>query len=460
MCGIVGAIGSIIIDNEKQAFRDMWIMNQVRGRHGTGLILGAEVTTALGTKKVGSSLVWHEKSSANTSTCTDKMDLSKDKTKTQVLIGHSRHATVGDIDEESAHPFKVDRIIGMHNGTFEGTYPFSGKASTDSEAFYMQLKACKGDVAKTISTFTKATTSDAYCFVWYDLDTGSVKVIRNRIRPMTFGESFGGRQLWMSSEGPIMTAAMARRKITLTRTPYDIKPYVLYTIPQGDVAAMTETDLTEDLTPKYTTYVPNRHPNRSQWPHSQRNQQYIDRSGGQTYSARGGYGGTITGMLTQQRNHGGPTKVGWLVHDMVKGTFTPEQHLVSSKENVTSKNKVAGVGTFVKIEETFMPKLVGKTTEKKPTGHTDTGDAFFRGVNNEVIDQAEFLEITKDGCGHCETVFDESCVAEDSDLVFYLKDGTGSYVCGDCMTNPVIDDYFGHADPATLFEPQKRTRLN
>src|SRR5687768_3678888 len=33
-----------------------------------------------------------------------------------MLLAHSRSASVGDVTEANAHPFKIDHIVGAHNG--------------------------------------------------------------------------------------------------------------------------------------------------------------------------------------------------------------------------------------------------------------------------------------------------------------------------------------------------------
>ena len=32
------------------------------------------------------------------------------------VFGHTRHATMGAVNVDNAHPFEMDRIVGMHNG--------------------------------------------------------------------------------------------------------------------------------------------------------------------------------------------------------------------------------------------------------------------------------------------------------------------------------------------------------
>ena len=256
MCGIVGMLGTTFSTQEKKAFQDMLIMNQVRGLHGTGYISSGycRADSKDGKFKKDSGIVSWGKSVSCASLFLGEHDLEDENTKLDGLIGHCRHATVGNIDKAGAHPFKEGKIVGVHNGTFEGTYPHSKKAQSDSHAFYIVLNEEKGNVERAINRFTKRTTADAYCFVWYDLSNSTWNIIRNTRRPMYLAESYGGGQLWLSSEAPIMMAALKRNKVHLTKQPWEIPPYTHVVVKQGSSRSITSTEI-ESIKPPVASYV-------------------------------------------------------------------------------------------------------------------------------------------------------------------------------------------------------------
>ena len=64
------------------------------------------------------------------------------------LIGHTRLATVGEVNRKNAHPFRRGQIIGAHNGGVENYLEVNKGVAVDSEVIFALLKKHKNDYKK------------------------------------------------------------------------------------------------------------------------------------------------------------------------------------------------------------------------------------------------------------------------------------------------------------------------
>lgn len=427
MCGIFGAVSSLLVQAELKALKDLMIMTQVRGRHGSGYIEAVRVRNKPNNSaySVGDKLVFNEKSEKNGSDFVDSMEFDVNHFSQQAIIGHCRHATVGNLDKQAAHPFAVGNYIGVHNGTFEGTYPYKKKSVSDSQAFYRTLARHKGDAVSAIKAFTARTTSEAYCFVWYDLDKSAIKIIRNTARTMWLAKSGGESTVWFGSEAGLLKAATERRKIHLSTEPYMLEPFHLVTIPQGQPNNMSTTDLSEELKPKGTAIFGHRGGHR---PVNSNNPITPVKSAIVPYR---GHGHTVyhdpiygprSAELTKTTNKS--TVVGWLVHHSSSGEFTPCQHkLLKNGKTV----KVSGAGFPVSLYK-------GNAHASKAA----TNDLFYETNEGRIISQKEFLEMTEKGCVYCGSVPTTSITPEKAEGFHFFVDKDQGHLCEECHSEPHV----------------------
>src|SRR5690606_1181998 len=156
--------------NFEKAFEQLLLMDVIRGKHSTGVATvsknSKEVVVA---KKAVSSL--------------DFVDMPCFRSAlsgvSSVIIGHNRYATVGKVNNNNAHPFEFENVVGVHNGTLNERYSLynQSKFDTDSESFYSHVNQygiedailnCRG----------------AYCLVWYDKEAKTINFLRNKERPL------------------------------------------------------------------------------------------------------------------------------------------------------------------------------------------------------------------------------------------------------------------------------------
>lgn len=197
MCGIVAVAGKIGV-NEESAFRQLLILDSLRGEHSTGVVsvnaLG-EVETA---KRVGDPFQLFD-----TSQWRDIMNRQN-----RILIGHNRYATVGKINRANAHPFEFSNIVGVHNGTLTNKHslPNSHRFDTDTETLYSYINDV--GVKEAISH-----TDGAWALAFFDRRERGFSILRNKERPLSFAVTEDGNTIFVASEAWMLTAILGRKGI-------------------------------------------------------------------------------------------------------------------------------------------------------------------------------------------------------------------------------------------------------
>lgn len=194
MCGLIGVVGRYpLIETEKNFFYNAWILDTLRGTHGSGVIAvkgNGDVHVA---KKEGV-----------------PFDLIRSKgwnrfyldayNQSRVLMGHNRHATRGVHSDENAHPFHHGDIIMMHNGTLDGGVDMTGH-SVDSDAL------CKAISTKgPLEAFAEA--RGAYACTWWNKKENQFYFVKNAQRPLTVVKFRD--EIFYASEAEILYFAMNR----------------------------------------------------------------------------------------------------------------------------------------------------------------------------------------------------------------------------------------------------------
>lgn len=210
MCGHVGVAGDLrTVD--VSAFKDMLLMDSVRGMHSTGVAaIGKDADDTVIIKQAvnGGTFIesfWHK-----------NLDLLTNR----ALIGHNRHATRGKVCLRNAHPFMAEngQIVGAHNGTLDlAAVPKlpgvrGSSYGTDSEALINSIAEAGAEEAL-------ETAHGAWALVWYDFTDNSLYFHKNydevqsRTRPMWVCFSEDGRRVYWSSEMGILLNCLGRHGI-------------------------------------------------------------------------------------------------------------------------------------------------------------------------------------------------------------------------------------------------------
>lgn len=191
MCGIVGFIGKATLPTVNY-FEWALRTDQIRGTHGTGVIIG--------TQDGG---VFSDKAPFDAN---EYIQVGGDMPALGDLfaVGHNRHATVGNHTTPNTHPFEFGHIVGVHNGsltTYKSLCPAGTEHEVDSAYIFDALS--RTDDAKEVLEKIDG----AFALVWYDAKKKRVFFARNSQRPLGMRKTAAGNIIFASELGMLQWLA-------------------------------------------------------------------------------------------------------------------------------------------------------------------------------------------------------------------------------------------------------------
>jgi len=220
MCGLVGCAGAALDVKHERAFKDLLIVDTIRGPDSTGIMAATNSDEIIVFKKA---LLPND-----LFTMYGCQEIFKKSN--HALIGHNRWATKGAINGTNAHPFEFETLVGAHNGTLvnQGLLPDYTKFAVDSENIFHSIE--KIGIEDTVASL-----NGAYALTWYDKANRSMNIIRNKERPMFVTFTADEKVMFWASESWMLSGVLAKNGIehkdifdTKIHTHYEFK------IPKGE----------------------------------------------------------------------------------------------------------------------------------------------------------------------------------------------------------------------------------
>jgi predicted glutamine amidotransferase len=213
MCGLAGIAGTLERVQGRDdfaTFSQLLLVSSFRGTDSTGVV-GRKFRDDKGeTNMVKMTLPSPE-----------FLDMAKTRSlivdSDQLLIGHCRSKTVGDVKKSNAQPFDFDNVVGTHNGTLDwatkNTLEGPGiHFGTDSEALYYRLD--RDGLDKMLAMTSK---EDAMALVWYNKKDHTLNFYRNDRRPLYYVYDEKRERIFWASEAGMLYLILNRNKIAFQK---------------------------------------------------------------------------------------------------------------------------------------------------------------------------------------------------------------------------------------------------
>lgn len=212
MCGIVGmftAENMGFYGADKDQFKNMLIVNSLRGSHSTGCFGVSKFKDKNDVsivKSVGSPYTLFDFNKTNDF-------FSRMVTNFGLVVGHGRYATRGAIDAPNAHPFREGNITLVHNGVISNYFQLRDSKKHEGIEVDSQLIARLFAEEGAINVLPRI--AGAYTFVWFDSDTGLLNIAKNDQRPLFFAEHSKKETLVFASEAETLDWHATRHKVEI-----------------------------------------------------------------------------------------------------------------------------------------------------------------------------------------------------------------------------------------------------
>lgn len=233
ICGLFGVVGSGINQQDLVALRTLGFVSELRGRHGTGVAQGRIFNNDLEVEidKSNMDFAKHLDYNKETNFRTPNQRRILEGVRDNFFLCHVRHATVGNISPNNAHPYLFENVVGMHNGTLTTSEFVPDLKETVTDSYKLFDKMNKEGVDSALSSLS---TLDAFALVFIDRNKSTINIIRNRQRTLFWAVSDKRSCLWIASEASFLNFINERHDLGLS-IPKAFEVHDLYSFKPSDV---------------------------------------------------------------------------------------------------------------------------------------------------------------------------------------------------------------------------------
>lgn len=219
MCGLFGMIGSGINEKDRNFLKALAKMSILRGEHSTGIFAASPGSEK--DKRRMKKMVLNSYDFIKTDENSRDPLINKNHTST-LFMGHTRWATVGAVDFDSAHPFDVGNFVGAHNGTLIEPWSFHEKKS-DSLLMFEEMQ--KHGINPVLD---KMEYDSAWAVSIYSKQRKTLTLARNDHRDLAIAFNEDRAVMYWASESGMLEYLGHRYGLNLDV--YELIPYVSYEV--------------------------------------------------------------------------------------------------------------------------------------------------------------------------------------------------------------------------------------
>jgi len=251
MCGITGVINlsdfKLGLD-EKKLFKDLLVATSLRGKHSTGMFT-VPLDNSKNVKTFKSAVCAGEFIETK-----QFKEVIQDFSDYKYVVGHTRYATNGLINNENAHPFSCEHITLVHNGNVANKHEIcllgdkkGSDCQVDSESLAIALS--KNNICNFIEKV-----EGAFAIVWYDRINRKLNFIRNTERPLHFAIIKDENVILFASEAEALYFVAKRNNIKLSKI-FSLDVGTLLTFDKDRNYEIKKIYNGKQVRPAYTPYV-------------------------------------------------------------------------------------------------------------------------------------------------------------------------------------------------------------
>jgi predicted glutamine amidotransferase len=236
ICGLTGIVGQDISLLDLKVLKQLIFVDSLRGHHSTGLCSADFLTGEPNTYK-------------RALDGPDFLQLKGAETilrdiQSPFIMAHNRHATLGGLGDQSAHPFTHGNITLCHNGTLETqtNLPDHTMFGVDSENI---CHAFNEKSAQEILPILQG----AFALTWYDKGENSFNIIRNTERPMCVAYNNNRKVWYYASEQKMLEAILDRNGVSATYQDLGAGQWVKFSFDKDASKPVISTIKLKDPTP-------------------------------------------------------------------------------------------------------------------------------------------------------------------------------------------------------------------